>query len=274
MKKAPYSLYKQPKLENPSLVIGWSEDAGRLGPGVVDFLNEKLGAEKFCDIEPPDFFPMGGVAIKDDYIQFPESGFYCCENSNLVLFKSNPPGSEWYRFLNLVLDIACKYCGIKELYTLGGIISLTAHTIPRRISTVVNRPELKRVLPEYGLITDMDYRTPPGGRPTLSTFLLWAAKRRNIDGTSLWGDVPFYLAAHEDPRTWKAVIKFFDRRFNLGIDYREINLEIEKQEEMINRMRAENPEVDEYISKLETNGMLTHEESEKLVKEIESLFKK
>jgi len=274
MKKGHFNLYKQPKLENPSLVIGWSEDAGRLGPGVIDFLKEKLGAEKFCEIEPFDFFPLGGVAIKHDLIQFPESEFYSCESKNLVLFKSNPPSYEWYKFLNLVLDIADKYCGVKELYTIGGIISPTAHTSPRRISTVVNRPELKEILAKYGCKTDLEYRTPPGARPTLSSFLLWAARRKNIVGASLWGEVPYYLAAQEDPRAWETLIELFNKRFNLGIDLGEINRAIEKQEEMIDKMRMENTEIDEYIRKLETFRTLTHDESEKLVNEIENLLKK
>jgi len=274
MKKGHFNLYKRPKLENSSLVIGWSEDAGKLGPKVIDFLNEKLGAEKFCEIEPLDFFPLGGVAIKHDLIQFPVSEFYSCENNNLVLLKSNPPSYEWHKFLNLVLDIADNYCGVKELYTIGGIISFTAHTKPRRISTVVNRPELKGMLAEYGYQTNMDYRTPPGGRPTLSSFLLWVAKRRNIAGVSLWGEVPFYLAVQEDPKAWETMIEFFDKRFNLGIDFNEIEQEVEKQEDLINQMRMENPEVDEYIRKLETYRQLAHDESEKVVKEIENLLQK
>ena len=273
MKKGHFNLYKLPKLENPSLVIGWSEDAGRLGPGVIDFLKEKLGAEKFCEIEPFDFFPLGGVAIKHDLIQFPESEFYSCESKNLVLFKSNPPSYEWYKFLNIVLDIADKYCGVKELYTIGGILTSSAHTSPRRISTVVNRPELKEMLAKYGCKIDLEYRTPPGARPTLSSFLLWAAKRRNIGGANLWGEVPYYLAAQEDPRACETLIELFDKRFKLGIDFGEINRAIEKQEEMIGKIRMGNPEVDEYIRKLETFRTLTHDESEKLVNEIENLLK-
>ena len=274
MMKDHFKLYKQPRLQNPSLVVSWSEDAGQLGPKVIDFLNKKLGAEKFCQIEPLDFFPTGGVAIKHDLIHFPESEFYSCEDNNLVIFRSEAPSYAWYKFLNLVLDIAEHYCGVKEFYTIGGIVSLIAHTERRRILTIVNQPELKSMLAGHGLDTDLDYRTPPGGRPTLSSFLLWVAKRRNIGGANLWGQVPFYLATGEDPRAWKTVIEFFDKRFNLAIDLEEIDQQVEEQERKINQLRMENREIDACLGALERGGVLTHEENEKLVQEIDNLLGK
>ena len=274
MRKDQFEIYKQPRLQNPSLIIGWSEDIGQLGPKVIDFLIKKLGGEKFGHIEPADFFTMGGVAIKSDTIHFPESESYSCEDRNLVIFRSDAPSYEWYRFLNLVLDIAEHYCGVKELYTIGGMASLTSHTHHRRILTVVNQPELKEMLSGYGLTTNMNYRTPPVGRPTISSFLLWAAKRRNIGGVNLWEEIPFYLAQEEDPRAWKTMIEFFDKRFNLALNLDEIDQRIEEQEQRINQLRIAKPEIDECLAKLERGGELTQTESEKLVKEIDDLLKK
>ncbi len=174
----------------------------------------------------------------------------------------------------MVLDIAEHYCGVKEFYTIGGIVSLIAHTTRRRILTIVNQPELKSMLAGHGLDTDLDYRTPPGGRPTLSSFLLWVAKRRNIGGANLWGQVPFYLATGEDPRAWKTVIEFFDKRFNLAIDLEEIDQQVEEQERKINQLRMENREIDACLGTLERGGVLTHEENEKLVQEIDNLLGK
>ena len=70
------------------------------------------------------------------------------------------------------------------------------------------------------------------------------------------------------------MVEFLDKRFNLTIDLEEINQQIEEQEAKINQMRMENPKIDEYIGRLKRDEELTHEESEKLVKEIDALFKK
>jgi len=117
---------RQPELQNPSLIVGFSEDAGELAPKVIDYLNEKIKGESFCEIEPSEFFALGGVAIENDVAQFPEGKFYCGERKDLVIFKGSEPRLERYQFLQTVLDVAVHHCKIKELYTISGTISSIA----------------------------------------------------------------------------------------------------------------------------------------------------
>lgn len=259
----------QPQLQSPSLVVGWSADASKLGAKVTDYLNRKLGGQSFCEIEPVEFFPLGGVTIEDDLVQFPESKFYACPENDLVVFKSAPPGHEWYKFLNLILDIAEDYCHVKELYIIGGMVSLGAHTAPRELLGTVNSPELKQALSQYNLVRGLYYETPPGQRPTLNSFLLWAAKKRNIPGVNLWVPIPFYLVAADDPRAQKKLIEFFDQRFDLGIDFSDLDDEIRRQNQIITDVRNSFPDIDDSVRKLESNQTLSAEESQRLVKEIE-----
>lgn len=125
-----FKVYGKRELQDSSLIVGWSEDAANLGTRVIDYLNNKLGAEEFGEIEPMDFFPLGGVSVEDDIVQFPESKFYCSYEKNLLIFKSNAPRAEWHKFLSSVLDVAEHYCHVKELYAIGGMVSLSAHTSP------------------------------------------------------------------------------------------------------------------------------------------------
>jgi predicted ATP-grasp superfamily ATP-dependent carboligase len=274
LEKQPFKIYGKPGSRSSSLIVGWSEDAGKLGPKVIGYLTEKLGGKGFGEIEPPDFFPLGGVSIEDDVAQFPESKFYYCEGKNLVLFLSNSPRSEWYRFLNLVLDVAEHYCQAKELYTIGGMVSLSAHTAFRRLLAIANSAEMKNVLNQYDISIDMDYETPPGQRPTLGSFLLLLAKGRNIAGAGLWVPVPFYLVSTDDPWAWRKTVEFLDTRLDLGIEFGDLDGEVATQDEKITQARNRFPELNEYIGKLEDNLGLTVEESEKLTREIEELLKK
>jgi predicted ATP-grasp superfamily ATP-dependent carboligase len=120
----------------------------------------------------------------------------------------------------------------------------------------------------------MDYETPPGQRPTLNSFLLWVAKRRNIAAASLWVPIPFYLVAAEDPQAWRKTVEFLDRRFGLGIDFRDLDEDAARQNEKLAELRSRSSEVDSYIRKLESNLGLTQEENEKLVKEVAELFRR
>jgi proteasome assembly chaperone (PAC2) family protein len=269
----PFKIYRAIEFQSSSLVVGWSEDAGKLGPKVIDYLNKKLGGQEFAEIEPTGFFSLGGVSIGDAIAQFPESKFYRCLERNLVIFKSNPPQAEWHKFLNSVLDVAEHYCHIEELYTIGGMISSSAHTAPRELLAVANSTEMKKTLSQYDLNIDMDYQTPLGQRPTLSSFLLWVAKGRKIPGATLWVPIPFYLVAVEDPEAWRKTLEFLDKRFGLGIDFRDIDGEIARQNERIAQARVRFPEIDDYIRRLESNISLTEEENGKLVKEMEEFLR-
>jgi len=272
--KHPFKIYGKPELESSPLVVGWGEDAGKLGTKVIDYLNRKLGGKEFGEIEPADFFALGGISVEDDVAQFPESKFYWCPEKNLVILKSDRPTSEWHKFLNLVLDVAEHHCRAKELYTIGGMVSLAAHTSPRELLAVANSPEMREILSQYDLARDLDYETPPGQRPTLNSFLLWVAKRRNVAAASLWVPIPFYLIAAEDPEAWRKTVAFLDRRLGLGIDLRDLDEAVARQNEKIAELRSRSSEVDSYIRKLESNLGLTQEENERLVEEVEELFRK
>ncbi len=271
--KDPFKLSWQPELQDSSLIVGWSMDTGKLGTKVTDCLNRKLASESFCEIDPVEFFSLGGVMVEEDLVQFPESKFYASPRNNLVILKSAPPRYEWYRFLNLVLDVAERYCHVKEIITIGGMVSINAHTAPRELMGTFNSPEVKRNLSHYNLASGMEYETPPGQRPTLNSFLIWAAKRRNIPGFSLWVPIPFYLITVDDARAQRMVLELFNQKFSLGLDFSELEEEIKRQNQMMADMRNASPDIDKYIRRLEHNLMLSNEESQRLVKEIEKLFR-
>lgn len=262
-------IHKEPELSQSSLVLGWNDDVGNLGRKATGYLNRKLKGQEFGEIDPEYYFPLGGVAIKGDLAQFPESKFYVCPDHELVIFQSDSPRVEWYGFLNSVLDVAEAHCQVKELYIIGAMVSLDAHSIPRQLLAVVNSAESKDVLSEYDLIGDMDYQTPPRERPTLNSFLLWIAKTRNIPGVALWVPIPFYLTAIEDAQAQKKVLSFLNQRLNLKIDFGDLDQEIQEQNGKLAQARSRFPEIDGYIRKLESNLMLSEEENGELMRRIE-----
>jgi proteasome assembly chaperone (PAC2) family protein len=269
----PVRIYSEPELRRSSLVLGWNEDVGNLGRGVTDYLKRKLNGQEFAEIDPECFFPLGGVTIKGDLAQFPESKFHACREHELVVFQSDSPGAEWYKFLNSILDAAEGHCRAEELYIIGAMVSFSAHTTPRQLFAVVNSAQIKEGLRQYDLVRDMDYQTPPGERPTLNSFLLWIAKGRNIPGVSLWVPIPYYLAATEDAQAQKRVLSFLDKRLDLKIDFGDLNQEIREQNEKLAQARSRFPEIDDYICRLESNLMLSEDENRELMRRIEDCFR-
>jgi proteasome assembly chaperone (PAC2) family protein len=265
-------IHKESSLRQSRLVLGWREDVGSFGEKATGYLRRKLGGEEFAEIDPEDFFALGGVAVEDNLARFPESKFYLCPERDLVVFQSNSPAVEWYRFLNSVLDVVEHHCGTRELYALGAMVSLDAHTAPRQLLSVVNTAEMKESLSQYELVKDMDYQSPPGERPTLNSFLLWVARERNIPGVSLWAPIPFYLAAMGDAQAQRKVLTFLNERLDLRIDFSDLDRQIQQQNEQLTRARSRYPQVDDYISRLESNLMLSQEENGELIKKIEEFL--
>jgi proteasome assembly chaperone (PAC2) family protein len=263
-------MHYQPELDNASLIVGWQEDAGKLGSKVIEYLNRHIKANIFCEIEPVDFFPLGGVAIEDNIAQFPVSKFYAGdERKDLVIFESTHPLYERHRFLNSLLDAGEHYCKMKELYTVSGTVSPIAHTSPRRLLAVFNQPEFQRSLHRYCL-ENMTWEGPPA----INSFLLWLAQRRGILGVSLWPEVAFYLAATEDPKAAKVVLSFFNGRFDLGLDLIGLDLEIKDQSEKLARLRREDTQIDRYIGTLEIGLSLDEEEQLRLARTVTEFLKK
>ncbi len=264
MEKDLFEVYQPPRPGKPALIVSWQDhDIGELGSSITDFLNEKLGGEKIAEIKPPGFFPFGGAVFKDDLLQFPESKFWACDKSDLLIFRSEEPKYECYKFLNAVLDFSEYYCHIKELYTISGTVALSAHTTPRRILAVYNQAEFQKMLQGYGL-EDMTWEGPPA----ISSYLLWEAGSRGIPGVSLWPEIPFYLASGEDPAAIKLTLSFLVSRFNLGLDLEEFDLKIGSQNERIARLRSDNAEINEYINQLESGLTLNEEEQVKLARAV------
>jgi len=267
--KEQVEIYSQPELENTSLVVGWQEDAGKLGSKIINYLNEHIKGKLFCEIEPVKFFPLGGVSIHKDVARFPISRFYAGTRKDLVVFDSNQPPNEQYQFLTNLLDVSKYYCKTKDLYTVSGTIVPIAHTTPRRLLAVFNQPEFQIKLRGYEL-NSMTWEGPPA----INSFLLWVAQKRDIPGVSLWPEVAFYLAATEDLKAAKVVLSFFDRRFDLGLDWTELDSQIKAQSEKIARLRREDPEIDKYIRTLEVGLSLNEEEQLKLARGVTEFLEK
>jgi proteasome assembly chaperone (PAC2) family protein len=271
--KGPPKYDGQLGLHDASLIVGWGGDTGKLGETIADYLIKKLEGHLFYEIDPEDFFPLGGITIEDDLVQFPESQFFVCPSYNLVIFKSATPSFEFYRYFTQMLDVAERYCKIREVLAIGGMVSLTSHTLPRQLLGTFNSEELKNEISVYDIDCDSSYETPPGQKPTLNSFLLWVSKRRSLAGMGLWVPVPFYLMSVDDPKAQKKIMEFLNQRFRWEIDLREFDDNIKDQDQRINEVRNLYPEIDTYFSRLEGNLPLSEDENLKLVKQVETYLK-
>lgn len=264
----PLKYFRKPEFKFSTMVVGWGSDIGKLGDAVTGFLKDKLHGQLFYEIEPDDYFPLGSVSIEDDLVQFPESKFYFCPRADLVIFSSSQPVFESYQFLSQVLDVAQKYCNIKELYAVGGVMSSNTHSIPRQIFGSFSSSEVKRELKLYDINNDLDYETPVGQKPTLNSYLLWAARKRNLAAIDLSVPVPFYYFSLDDYSAQKKILEFFNYRFHFELDLSEYDTAMKRQSQKLEDLLYSYPEIKDYFTRLESNLRLSEDENLRMVKVI------
>lgn len=267
-----YRITSRMQFDAPVMVVGWLDDASGIGEKTLDYLIAGTACSPCAEILLEGFFPLAGVSVENNVARFPDCTFYGSSERNLLIFRSSIPRTDWYRFLNAVLDVAAVF-GVKEIYTVGTMVSAAAHTMPRMLMGIVNNAEIKERLIPYNVITSADFETPPGQKPTFSSYLSWVARQRNIDTVNLWVPAPFYLVQVEDPRACKRLIYFFNDKYNLGLDFTAIDEEIAAQNKKIADLYIISPDIEQFVRRLETGEGLDSEQSEKLMQEMSEHLK-
>lgn len=266
----------EPRLKKPSFVIGWTKDAGAVSPLAADHLIKASGSNDFCQIEPADFYPVGGVSVIDDVARFPQSRFFYSEQNPVVILRADEPQSNRYEFLSAVLDLAEHYgkTDLREpnqaeaLYTINGIAALTAHTTPRRVFAVFNDPATQRKLQPL-VPANASWQGPPH----VSTYLLWLAGQRQLPGVGLWVEVPFYLSDYEDYPSVKAAVSLLGTMLGWDLDLGELDRLAAEQNEKLAHME-DDPETEDMIRALEEGQSLDRQERTELVEAIGGILKR
>ncbi|MBM2825331.1 MAG: hypothetical protein HW402_995 [Dehalococcoidales bacterium] len=277
--ESPLIIYKRPRLRTPSLVIGWM-DAGLVGISATDYLTDQLGAEEFAEIEPPDFSLLPLSLIKGGVLQeieYPASCFYYWKNkkstSDLIILGSKPPDVRRYEFANLVLDLA-ELFKVKRIYTVGGIRADIPETEEPRVFAIVNNYRLKKYVTQQGLELGTDYHGPT----TMSGLILGIAKHRDIEGISLWGEVPNDTAETPNPTVCEAVLSVLTRLLGLDIDLSDIDAKYggRQADELIGYVRQPDLDLHPPMEKLQkgVSPEISEKDKQTFFDELEKFLKK
>ena len=240
------TLYSEPKLRNPSLIAAWP---GMGGVAIIAarYLVDELGAEEFGSIEPYDFFDLGAVSVRDHVVEkpeFPESKFYFWKSPGrkdvIIFIGEAQPTVKGYQLANLVLDVAQGFKA-KQVYTFAAAPVHIYHTRRPKILGATTRPGLIEKLMNKGVV--------PMGAGTISGLnglLLGVAKKRNMEGICLLGEIPVYATPIPNPKSAKAVLEVLVKLLGIEVDMSGLDQwaqrteeEMEKNMEVLRESHAE-----------------------------------
>jgi hypothetical protein len=277
--ESPIKLYKKPKLRAPYLITGWP-DAGQVGMKAVSCLKDKSGAEAFGEIEIYDFSLMPHSVVKRgvlEGLEFPQSELSFRRRrkpaTDFILFRSAHPDVGQYRLANLILDVAEEF-GVQRIYTAGGLYAKVPHTVRAKVLALVNTPELRDYARRFNVGLGLDYHGPT----SMNGLLIGLAKKRGIEGISLWGQVPNYIAEMPNPMVAQDVLEVLTEMLSIEIDMSELEAEAEYAEKemcrVIDYLRQQRAEFNEYIERLEQGVETESYEGDELIEDIEKFLKR
>jgi proteasome assembly chaperone (PAC2) family protein len=269
---------------------GWI-DAGRAATGAVRHLIDDLGAERLASIDPEEFFVLTQerpeVRLRPDgerEIHWPRTEFFGWHRDDradgLLLFCGPEPHQRWRTYTKACLDVAAR-CGVRQIVSLGALLASTPHTRPVRVTARCTDPAVRSVLEAWGI-----YRVPTYEGPTgISSVVLDAAARRDIQHVGFMGQAPHYLPDAENPAAIQALVSYTARLLRLTPDMSRFAEAIQEFRTQCDRAVSRDRATREHVRRLEEQydaaadeerQPLPEEEldSDKLMQDLEDFLRK
>ncbi len=270
MTRNQLKIYRHLPLSNPIMLASWlTQDIGNVGTGVIHHLRETRTTEEIAELDPLGFFAFDGAIFKDDLIQIPQSKFEASPQDNLLLFWTDEPMYEKYQFLKTIIEFCRDDYQTQRLYSFNGNPSLLSHDQPRRVFVVCNREELLNQLPLEEQLEYMDWEGPPA----MSTYLMWMAEKNDLEGITIWVEVPFYLSTVEDAKAIKSVLSLLEKLLQLDLKTEKLDDRIAQQETLLNELQEISPETKEAMDKISREELIEETEQINLTKKVYEYFK-
>jgi proteasome assembly chaperone (PAC2) family protein len=235
---------------------GWI-DAGRAATGALRYFIGDLGAERLASIDPEEFFVLTQerpeVRLRPDgerEIQWPRSEFFTWHPENgadgLLLFCGPEPHQRWRTYTKACLDVA-ERCGVRQIVSLGALLASAPHTRPIRVTARCTDPAVRSLLEAWGI-----YRLPTYEGPTgISSVVLDAAGRRDMQHVGFMGQAPHYLQDSENPAAIQALVSYAARLLHLSPDLSRFAEAIQDFRIQCDRAVARDRAIREHVRRLE-----------------------
>ena len=239
---------------------GWP-DAGDAATATLNYMMNALGAVKFAEIDPEEFFNFAqerprSTRGKDGarHLQWPANEFYYWPGPDPTTNHTAPPavfylGTEphlrWRTFSSLVGDLATR-CGVKSVVHIGALLDAVPHTRAIKFSGTSTNQRIQTAF-DSGNVRTSNYQGPSGITQPVSASLA----ARGIGYTSLWGHVAHYLRATPNFRVGLGLARNLKDMLQLPVDLAQLTVMADAFDKEVEKVIAEDAQLGKYIATLE-----------------------
>lgn len=246
---------RRPELRDPVAVLafaGWNDAAGA-ATNAARFVVRRLGARKFASIDPEPFFDFRETrpAVRLDLngvreVTWPSIEFFYARNPvgphDIVVAIGVEPNLKWRTFGEAYNGLF-RDLDIGMVVSLGALMADVPHTRDVRVTGTAADPELAVKLN----LTTSRYEGPTG----IVGVLHDAFRREGMPAASLWANVPHYVTTVQNPPATLALLRRLQGILSLELDYSELLAASDRFVVEVNTAVAANPEIAEYVHRLE-----------------------
>ena len=238
---------------------GWM-DGGDVSIGTIEYLVDKLNAQKLAEIDPQDSciysFPGSMEAsslfrphtrIKDGLItafEHPQNTFFFDQKNNLIFLRGREPNFNWTRYAQSIFSLASEF-NVTMIYFVGSVAGLVPHTRQARLFGSVSHESLKAGFEQYG-IRFTNYEGPA----SISAYLTSLARQRGFGMANIVAEIPPYVQGR-NIRCIETVVKKLGTILGVQVNTEELTILGDELEKKLSTIIETRPELLGHIKKLE-----------------------
>lgn len=234
---------------------GWA-DAAEAATTSIKYLNRKLKADKFAELDPEEFYDFTQtrphtIRTKSGRrrVQWPANDFFFWKpkdgGNGVVFYLGVEPNLKWRAFTSAITGLA-QQLGVKTVVHLGALLDAVPHTRDVRLTGWSSRPDIQQVLDDAG-ISSSKYSGPTG----ISAVLMEACTNAGFDYVSLWGHTSHYLQAAPNYRVAHTLLKIVSSFMDLPVEFSDLQTAAETFNREVAKAIAEDEQLGSYVEKLE-----------------------
>jgi proteasome assembly chaperone (PAC2) family protein len=242
-------------LRAPALVCafkGWN-DAGDAASAALTFVGASLGATRFAQIDPEDFYDFQAtrprielVEGRHRQVQWPSVEVWEARvpraPRDLILLSGPEPSMRWRTFCQLIVDLA-EALDTQLVVTLGALLADVPHSRPVGITGFATDERLQ----ERSDLHPSSYEGPTG----ITGVLHSACSEAGLPSASLWATVPHYVAAAPNPKAALALVRKLEGVVGVTVDASELESAATDYERQVSLAVQSDPDVQAFVERLE-----------------------
>ncbi len=245
----------RPELNNPIAICafaGWN-DAASSATNAARFVVRRLGARRFASLDPEPFYdftetrPSVRITARGEReISWPTNDFFYARNPtgphDVVVFVGTEPGLRWRSYTGTHASLFSDL-GVDLVVSLGALLADVPHSRPVRVTGSAMDPAVNARLN----LQASRYEGPTG----IVGVLHDSIRHSELAGASLWANVPHYITTSQNPPATAALLRRLQGILGMEFDLSELESAGERFMVEVNTALSANPEVGDYVKRLE-----------------------